>query len=562
MIPLNPKVSIKNTVIHQPNAGAKCGTSAAKEKVVGLFDDEVTYCWYVKNEGNTYLSEVVVTNGFFKYSKKLSEPLPPGKGKLLVFGGRINRKLVNIAYVEAKPAHKNGKCFSGQPRVSAKDDSGVDKISFDADIVIVNKVHLGTDGGETCKNKMNAIGDHVNDFYGSDVTFCFLVKNKGTSHLRNVRVTNPVLDFQDGSIGTLAPGEVKILYHEDKITGNIKNMALVKGLPFTEDGRRIKDLKEVTHEDPSGVSKKIHKPSIDVDVKVLLGTDKTKCGSEAAKDYVEDFPGEPATYCYMVQNTGTSILGNVKLSDKKLSFEKPIGKLALGEVKKVELPSTIIDSLTNVVVATGTPIVDMDSNERIPNQPDVTSSDSAEVGTLATDPAVSVENTVYSGHDDGESCNTPAAVEMVEGAPGIPVTYCFTVTNQGKTYLDGVSLYNVDLDFADTKTIPRLAPGESFTVHLPMYLVRTLENIVEVVAYPVTKRGRKVPHDEVTDADESAVSRVCAPSIDIDNKVAKGKDPAVCESDLPKNKVTGMVSGRAALVVWFGNYLSHTVCLL
>ena len=59
-----------------------------------------------------------------------------------------------------------------------------------------------------------------------------------------------------------------------------------------------------------------------------------------------------------------------------------------------------------------------------PVGPDVTDDDTASLEVV--DPSVTLEKTVYAGHDGGAGCDGD---ELVTGLPGDDVTYCFTVTN-------------------------------------------------------------------------------------------------------------------------------------
>jgi uncharacterized repeat protein (TIGR01451 family) len=65
------------------------------------------------------------------------------------------------------------------------------------------------------------------------------------------------------------------------------------------------------------------------------------------------------------------------------------------------------------------------------------------------EPAIELQKTVYVGHDGGASC---PGTELVTGALGTPVTYCFGVTNGGETHLAAVSVQ-------DSALVDAITPG-------------------------------------------------------------------------------------------------------
>ena len=74
----------------------------------------------------------------------------------------------------------------------------------------------------------------------------------------------------------------------------------------------------------------------------------------------------------------------------------------------------------------------------------VTDDDTAALEVI--DPSITLEKTVYEGHDGGAGCD---GGELVTGLPGDDVTYCFTITNAaGQGPLTDVDLNDLDLDDA------------------------------------------------------------------------------------------------------------------
>jgi hypothetical protein len=93
----------------------------------------------------------------------------------------------------------------------------------------------------------------------------------------------------------------------------------------------------------------------------------------------------------------------------------------------------------NTADASANPTDDIGTD--IPGLANPTDSDTAEVAMYA--PGIDIQKTVYAGHNSGASCGTGG--ELVNGESGDPVTYCFTVTNTGDTYLDTITITDAGL---------------------------------------------------------------------------------------------------------------------
>ena len=109
------------------------------------------------------------------------------------------------------------------------------------------------------------------------------------------------------------------------------------------------------------------------------------------------------------------------------------------------------------------------------------------------EPSISLSNGVYLDHDDGESC--ASAGHYAEGAKGTKVTYCFTVTNTGDTYLSNIKLEDKTLDYVNG-AVGSLAPGGSVTVSFDAKIGSTMQNEARVTANPADKFGQDIPRLE------------------------------------------------------------------
>jgi uncharacterized repeat protein (TIGR01451 family) len=119
---------------------------------------------------------------------------------------------------------------------------------------------------------------------------------------------------------------------------------------------------------------------------------------------------------------------------------------------------------------------------------------------------IEIEKTVYLGHNGRASCN---GKEEVTGVMEDEVTYCFEVTNNGKTVLDNVQVADATLSFQTI--IGMLVPGESQTVFMETWLDGNVSSFAEAKGLPVFTNGEVIPGlDEVTDIDPAGVKVIVA----------------------------------------------------
>jgi hypothetical protein len=87
-----------------------------------------------------------------------------------------------------------------------------------------------------------------------EVTFSFKVTNSGTAYLANVVVKDPDLEFDDVSIGALAPGETKTVFKQSSMKGEQMSMAEATGIPvYPGTQMRLPGTSVVKAEDNAGV---------------------------------------------------------------------------------------------------------------------------------------------------------------------------------------------------------------------------------------------------------------------------------------------------------------------
>ena len=99
-------------------------------------------------------------------------------------------------------------------------------------VSISNKVYLGDDDGASCGSSVAV--DEVEDTFGSDVIYCFVVENTGDTALASVLVKDDDLTFTDSSIASLPPGESVTLSVPGTIFATKSNEAVVTAEPASD----------------------------------------------------------------------------------------------------------------------------------------------------------------------------------------------------------------------------------------------------------------------------------------------------------------------------------------
>ena len=536
LIPLVPSVNIETTVYPGHDDGSSC--ASATESVSGNFGDLVTYCLEVTNTGNTTLSSVYVFDNDIEFHEEVDD-LPPGESRLLPVERRIESDLTNLANVTAHPVLEDGSDIPNLSDVTDADDANVLVVPHSAAIVIENTVYHGHDGGDSCG------GDEASEiavgYPDSPVTFCFKVTNSGNSHLGSIVVTNPVLgDFTDStSIGQLAPGETKTISLPSTITSTTENKAFVEANPVLESGEDIPDAEKVKSTDPSEVELQEYAPEVLLSNQVYIGTpDDNKCGTPAAREFVEALYGTPATYCLTVTNNGDTTLTNINITDPALSFSVSIEPLEPKESATVTTSAPITDDLRNLATVMAKPVTA--THEDIPGLAVQTAEDDSRVEKLDYFGAILVTNTVVLGTDESQ-CGTDKALEAQSGIFGTDVVYCITVKNAGEAHLADVTLSDARLGYNPTN-LGTLAPKESISITVSGEIAEDMVNVATAIGNPVTEDGTDIPDlDDVEHSDPSEVLRIeMKASIVITNRVADKQDGGkVCDGTEPVEKVSG-----------------------
>jgi hypothetical protein len=520
-------INIENTVyLSEKNGGTghKCATSNL-EVVQGYSKTTVMYCFAVSNVGEAVLTNVVVTNAELNSFKDTIAQLSPGETKYIAVYSSIAKNLTNFANVIASPSAVDGTPIPNAEPVRDTDPSRVDQIEYAPRIVIENSVYVGRDGGKQCGT--SAARDVVDGLYGTEVTFCFNVTNRGDTPLSSIIIANEALSYQNGVSQVLKPREWVMISLDRTILSDMTNNAIVAAMPT------IPDLAAVSSQDTSAVNKFDFVPGIKVENKVYLGSNDNgaRCGTDAARESVSGAYATPVTYCFKITNTGDTSLDSIVLVNEKLAYKKDdlVGQLAPGKSIAVFIPGYITEDVVNVAVVTANPVTD--EGKDIGDLSNVSSEDSSEVKKISPVAAVKISNTVYVGKDGGKKCGTLDALETVSARYGTNVTYCFLVTNSGKSHLKSVVVEDPALGYSDA-TIDSLAPNATKLLVFESRITSTLANMANVIGSPALENGIVLMGmDPVMASDPSSVIHLPqSPRIEIDNLAVLGSNADKCDS--------------------------------
>jgi len=323
-----------------------------------------------------------------------------------------------------------------------------------AAIDIQKTVYLGHDGGTSFPGSESIQGTN-----GAAITYLFLVSNTGGTAITNVIIEDVSLGIPPITLGTLLAGEASTSYVEAVLSGDLRNTATVSG--EDPDGAPVSDS------DTAEVVEII--PSIDIQKTVYRGQDGG--ASCPGTGFLQATNGTPVTYCFIVENNGDTNLTSVTITDATLGIAPiSVGTLAAGGVFSTSVTATVSGSLTNTATVSGTD----------PNSDPVSNQDSAIVEVIQ--PALSLQKTVYLGHDSGASC--PGS-ELVSGTNGTEITYCFAVSNIGDTTLTNVMLSDAGLSgFPDT-LLGTLETGISTSLYFESSISASFLNTATVTAFSV-----------------------------------------------------------------------------
>ncbi|MEQ8718422.1 MAG: VWA domain-containing protein [Acidimicrobiales bacterium] len=415
--------------------------------------------------------------------------------------------------------------------------------------------------------------------YPADVTYTYVITNTGDTNLADIVIVDDLgtpgdggddvtidssncTEIDDLPASGLAPDASVTCTLVLPISADTTNVATVTANPVDDQGDDRADLDDVTDDDSAVVTISAS-PDIAIDKTVYPGHDSgLTCQGE---DLITVDLGSDVTYCFTVENTGDTDLDVGDITDTTLGVTISVDLvLSPGQsvTKFVETTVTTLTGdddgndgrLTNTASVSGNPVDDQGND--LPGIDDVTDDDTAAVDP--TDPDIAIDKTVYLGHDSGAGC--PGS-ELATADSGEAVTYCFTVTNTGGTYLEAVTIDDADLgiDQADMTILAGdlfLAPGESVTLYYQTAIDGDLTNTALATGNPVDAEGTDIPDvDNPTDDDDAEVVDP-EPALELAKTVYVGHDDgASCSAAGGGDE---LVTGGAGLAVTYCFVVTNT----
>ena len=285
--------------------------------------------------------------------------------------------------------------------------------------------------------------------------------------------------------------------------------------------------------------------SISIDKTVYLGHDGGAGCSGV--DSLEGASGAAITYCFAVTNTGSEALAGAAVSDPALGISSDDMTLRSGDPALLTpgagalwfYETSITSDLINTATVGAFPL-DPSGGPSYGDGP-IIASDSASVtvseagGPSEPLPAgISIDKTVYAGHDAGASCPGANAVTV---AAGTDLTFCFQVTNTGETYLANVTIDDAILGITQDQmtvssgSLALMAPGAVTTLYYETTAGElAYTNTAITTGTPSDEEGNPIPETQPpTDEDDASVdiedeSVTPTAAIDIVKLVYEGHD--------------------------------------
>jgi hypothetical protein len=150
-----------------------------------------------------YLGNITISNIDLDFmNRNTTISLAPNKSITVSLKATTRDNLLNTARVTATPKTAAGIVITGKVDAEDSDTSEVTRLDRGASVTIENTVFLGPNKGQSCGTI--AATESVGCYSRTDVTFCFKIKNTGTTYLNKIIIDDKDVNFYNSSL--LAPG--------------------------------------------------------------------------------------------------------------------------------------------------------------------------------------------------------------------------------------------------------------------------------------------------------------------------------------------------------------------
>ncbi len=469
----NPVSDISGTTIITDDStetpiGQRSTIALVKKAVAGgtaSLNDIITYTFEVHNTGTTDLHDITITDlmGGLTITSNSIATLAVGAtddttitGTYTITQADVDAgKVTNSAVVNGlDPLDKPVTDISGT--TVGTNDNTVTLVTQTSSVALVKTAVVGGTG---------VLGDVI--------TYTFAVHNTGTTTLKNIVVTDPMvgLTIVGNPIASLAPGATNssitgtyVIKQADIIAGKVTNSALVTATP--PQGVNVTDRSGTTlTTDDDTVTPVIQKPSISI----------TKEGTyvDANNDGITNF-GDRIDYSFVVTNTGESSLSNVVVTDSKTAV--------LGG------PIILAYNTSNSTAFTATYAITQDDIDAGVVYNLATVRATPPVGAVIT--ATSTDATPCTTCPVDQDCPTCTITKLTQtpkialqktaviggtgvGILGEVITYTFTVKNTGNTRLKNIKVTDPMVGLTITgNPIVSLDPGDTNSTIKGTYTIK------------------------------------------------------------------------------------------
>ncbi|MEE4195013.1 MAG: sortase [Anaerolineae bacterium] len=441
--------------------------------------DTITYTIAVKNEGNTTLTDVTVTD------TGTEQPLGPCviNENPTVVALPTTLAPEDILYCEAYHLVNQADVDAGEYTNTAVGDSAeTDPGEGDVTVKI-----LQIPGISVVKTGTKVDNPPAGDNEGDQITYTFRVENTGTVTLNNVTIADaiPGVVITGGPIASMAPGDVDTttftavytVTQADIDNGSFTNDATVTGL--TPQDAPVTDGDDDTQNFTQN-------PGIE-----LI---KTGSFNDENGDTFGDV-GETITYAFTVTNTGNVTLTNITLADLATGVTitgGPIASLDPGDSDSTTFTGTY--AITQTDIDAGHFYNEAEVSGEDPGGDPVTDDDDHDE-PIGQNPGIEI---IKTGSLDMNVVGDPGIAEV-----GDEINYTFTVTNTGNVTLTNVTVNDLVGGISVSGGPVTLDPGEVDTLTFTAVYALTQADIDAGTFYNNAEaRGTDPGGNPVTDEDD------------------------------------------------------------
>lgn len=300
-------IDLQKTVYIGQDGGASCPGS---EQVTVTAGTPITYYFMVRNTGTTTFTSAQLSDGALGVSVPAlggGETLAPGESRTLHAEHVVNFDLLNTAGVTALPGP-----------ATDTDTATVDKVN--TTVVLEKTVYMGHNAGVGCPGSESVTGP-----IGSAITYCFLVRNTGETHLGDLIIDDPALGITKAQmtrlvgnepIGPTSPNNRIVYYYQTAITTDVLNTASVTANPVLSGGGDLPGIADVTDDDTATVDE-VTPTTTSITTTASTSTTTTTIPVCSCSEGVPFFIGNKASF-----GTGTEVLSGSVAINSDIGFLK------------------------------------------------------------------------------------------------------------------------------------------------------------------------------------------------------------------------------------------------